>query len=183
MNGDIELEDFDAVTPFFLTEGVNRAGLINIELLNISQANELNYIDDGLAWSGWTPFFHGNLYYTDPDAMINLILPSSMAFGGDFESADSHDGLILQVNGFQYQLGDEMDSDVGTGFLGFTSTDAFETITFFDQVQGAFRRGESFSLDNVRLVEVPEPITLSFLGLGFGALCVQIRKKSIGCGG
>jgi hypothetical protein len=136
-------------------------------MVNLSQTNEFNFIDDGLAWSGWTPFFQGNLHRNDPDAVINLILPSvANAFGGDFTSTHSSDGLTLQVDGLQYAFDQLLSSGDGSGFLGFISTGTFSTVTLFDSVKGAYRLGETFGLDNVSFVAVPEPMTLILLGLG-----------------
>ena len=178
VSGDIVTEDFDAVAPYILTEGVNSAGLIYIELADLVEENVFNVFDDGLAWSGWTPFFQGALRRNDPDAKINLVLPSSMAFGGDFYSTYSHDGLSLEVDGSSYKFGDWMPSDDGTGFLGFISTNAFTTVTLFDPVEEdlanlVLRSGETFGLDNVSFA-VPEPITLGFLGLG--VFCLRKRR-------
>ena len=164
-------------------EGVNHTGLIDIEMFNLSESNEFNSINDGLfpLDIDGTPFFRGGCLRADPDAVINLVLPSpASAFGGDFYSANSVDGLWLQVNGSQHKLGDEMDSDDGTGFLGFISTNVFTTVTLFDPVKNDFansvyRLGESFGLDNVSFAEVPEPMTMALMGLG-GFLLRKRRK-------
>ena len=178
VGGDIETENFDSVTPYFLTEGVNNTGLIGIELVNISQTNAYNSIDDGLfpLDIDGTPFFRGGCLHADPDAIINLVLPSPVsAFGVDVTSIYSYDGLTLQVNGLQYDLEQWSPAGDDTGFLGFISTSPFSTITLFDPVTDAWRLGESFGLDNVSFA-VPEPITLSFLGLGSSILLKRRRK-------
>ena len=107
VNADITDENFDAVTPYFLAEGINNAGLIDIEMLNYSEINEFNSIDDGSSFLNIdeTPFFRGGCLRADPDVVINLVLPSpALAFGGDFISTHSSDGLILQVAGLQYSF-------------------------------------------------------------------------------
>jgi hypothetical protein len=181
VNADITVENFDAVTPYFLAEGVNNAGLIDIEILNLSEINEFNSIDDGssILNINETPFFRGGCLRADPDVVINLWLPSpGKAFGGDFISTHSSDGLILQVDGLQYSFEQLLPLDDGDGFLGFISSNAFSTVTLFDPVQddpanSVFRLGETFGLDDVSFA-VPEPATLFILGLG--ALLTRKRK-------
>ena len=181
VNADITDENFDAVTPYILTEGVNNAGLINIEMLNLSEINEFNSIDDGSSILNIdeTPFFRGGCLRADPDVLINLWIPSSgIAFGGDFTSTHSSDGLILQVDGLQYSFEELLPLDDGDGFLGFISSNVFSTVTLFDPVQddpanNVFRLGETFGLDTISFA-VPEPMTLSLLA--FGVLLTRKRK-------
>ena len=181
VSGDIITEDFHSVSPYVLTEGVNSTGLIDIELTGLVQENEFNFIDDGLAWSGWTHFFHGALRRDDPDAVINLVFRFSVsAFGGDFESTNDKDGLWLEVNGEQYAFGGEesLPSGDGSGFLGFVSTETFPMVTLFDPTKGGWRLGESFGLDNVSFT-VPEPVTIVLLGMG-GQIFQKRRRYKLG---
>ena len=181
VNTDITVEHFDSVTPYFLAEGMNNAGLIDIEMLNLSGVNEFNSIDDGSSILNIdeTPFFRGGCLRADPDVLINLRIPfSAIAFGGDFTSTHSSDGLVLQVDGLQYSFEELLPSDDGDGFLGFISSNVFSTVTLFDPVQddpanNVFRLGETFGLDTVSFA-VPEPATLFILGLG--TLLTRKRK-------
>jgi hypothetical protein len=168
VNGDIVTEDFDSVTPSFLTGGVNNTGLIDIELINLALINKWNSIDDGSSYSNvnGTPYYQGGCRSDDPDTIIVLHMPFPVnAFGGDFTSTCSGDGLALQVNGVRYEFSGLMSSTDGTGFLGFISTDAFSDVTLFNCKEEDYF-GETFGLDNVRFVAVPEPATMILLGLG-----------------
>ena len=185
VSGAVVTEDFDSVAPYFLADGINPAGLLEIELINIFSTSEYNSIDDGsftyLDIDG-TPYYRGRCSRGDPDAVINLVLSSPVsAFGGDFKLTNDADGLWLEVNGEQYAFGDEelLSSGDGSGFLGFISTSDFSTVTFFDPVEEdlanlVLRSGESFGLDNVSFA-VPEPVTMVLLGLG--GLLLRKRKK------
>ena len=177
VTSDILVENFDAVEPFFLTEGINAAGLIDIELVNLSEVNKWNSINNGtdyddiLAIDG-TPFYQGACRLTDLDTIINLNLPSDTpAFGADFTSTHSSsygNGLTLLVNGIERNFEELLPMDDGTGFLGLISTDgSFSTVTLF-----APDNNEAFGLDNVRFA-IPEPAALGILGLG----AVFLRKR------
>ena len=80
ISGDISTETFDSVTPYFLVGGVNSAGLINIELVNLSEVNQWNSINNGsdvedfLTIDG-TAFYQGGRRLTDPDTVIHLHRP------------------------------------------------------------------------------------------------------------
>ena len=179
VSGAIVIEDFDSVTPSFLTEGINGAGLINIEMVNLSEVNQWNSIDNGSGYSNvnGTPYYQGACRYTDPDTITVLHLPFlTRAFGGDFESTYSPDldGLTLQINGSRYEFSDLMSSNGGTGFLGFISTtDTFSSVTLFDYDEIL---GESFGLDNVSFVAVPEPVIMVLLGIG--GLMLRKRREA-----
>lgn len=176
--GEITMETFNGVTPYHLTDGVNAAGLINIEMVNLSQVDQWNAINNGsdvediLAIDG-TPFYQGGCRLTDPDTMIHLLLPSAVrAFGADFTSTHNSfygNGLVLQINGADYYFNQILPDSDGTGFLGFVTTFDFSTVTLL-----APENNETFGLDNVSF-PVPEPAT--FILLGLGGLVLRKRRK------
>lgn len=176
VSGDIVIEDFESATAHFLTEGVNHAGLIDIEMLNLPEVNKWNAIDDGSGlWNiDGTHFYQGACYPPYPGAATIVHLPFSVgAFGGDFKSTYSSSGLMLEVNGLLYEFSVSMLSNGGTGFLGFISTDLFSNVTLFT-LEDDLYYGESFGLDNVSFA-VPEPTTMVLLGLG--GLMLRKRRK------
>lgn len=179
ISGDISTETFDSVTPYFLVGGVNSAGLINIELVNLSEVNQWNSINNGsdvedfLTIDG-TAFYQGGRRLTDPDTVIHLHRPFPVrAFGGDFTSTHSStdgNGLALLVNGTQYGFQQLLDFEEGSGFLGFIATADVSTVTLF-----APENNETFGLDNVSFAVIPEPVSLSLLV--FGSFYLQKRRK------
>lgn len=170
-------EDFDSVAPYELVPGINNAGLIDIEMRNLSDIDQWNSINDGSSFLNinGTPFYQGGCRLTDPDTIINLHLPSPpvWAFGADFTSTHSSatgNGLTMEVNGLEYDFRDLIPSGEGTGFLGFISTDAFSTVTLFDT-----SNNETFGLDNVSFA-VPEPSAMMLLGIGATCLLGKTKK-------
>ena len=185
ISGDIEMEDFDSVTPYSMTNNiVNPAGSIGIELLNALTSTQ-NAINDGSLGSSsvnGTHHFRGNFSPFDSQALIILHLPHAVtAFGGDFFSTHNSDGLALEFDGQQYLFEDMLPSGNGDGFWGIISSSPFTTITLLDPVQndsdsGIYRVGETFGLDNVSFAEVPEPT--AFCLLTIGSLCLRRRKRT-----
>ena len=179
ISGVIKTETFDEVTPYFLIEGINSAGLIDIEMVNLSEVNQWNSIDNGtdtedfLSING-TTYYQGGCRLTDPDTRIDLRLPLAVgAFGADFTSTHSSsygNGLVLQVHGVDYFFNQLLPDTDGTGFLGFITTPGTSVVTLF-----APENNETFGLDNVSFV-VPEPMTLILLS--WGGWILTGRKKN-----
>jgi len=164
VSGTIVTEDFNSVTPYYMTEGVNHAGLIDIELIGLSSVSQWNSINNGsgpLNING-SRYYQGGSNYSGANS-INLLMPTT-AFGGDFISTHSAGGLTLRVGSLQYEFSSLLPNGAGSGFLGFVSTDPFSQITLFDA-----SKNETFGLDNVSFVTaVPAPgaAILGFIGLG-----------------
>jgi hypothetical protein len=162
-----------------MDNGENTAGLIAIEIVNLSEVNHWNSIDNGsdavdLLTVDGTPFYQGGCRITDPDTVIHLHLPFTVqAFGADFTSTHSSgygNGLVLQVNGADYYFEHLLPDNDGSGFLGLIATPGISTVTFF-----APENNETFGMDNVSFAVVPEPTTMLLLGLG--GLYLQNRRK------
>jgi hypothetical protein len=171
-------ENFDAVSPYLLSAGINSAGLISVELIGLAGQSIWNAIDAGSGTQSvnGSRFFQGgsnrnNTAGTLSGAdFIDLHLPYAVtAFGGDFCSTHSGDGLTLSVNGQTYEFTDLLPTGAGSGFLGFISTDSFSTVRLFDA-----EKRETFGLDNISFA-APEPATLVLLA--FGGL-TALRKRS-----
>jgi hypothetical protein len=170
-------EDFDSIPPYLLQEGINSAGLIDIELINLVAPSIWNSINNGSGSQSvnGSPFYQGGSNANNSTGelsgadFIDLHLPYAViAFGGDFCSTHSGDGLTLSVNGESYEFTDLLPGGVGSGFLGFISTVPFTTVRLYDA-----EKRETFGLDNVSFA-VPEPGTLVLLAVGAISL---LRKR------
>lgn len=173
-------ENFDAVSPHLLSAGTNSAGLVSIELIGLAGQSIWNAIDDGSGAQSvnGSRFFQGgsnsnNTAGTLSGAdFIDLHLPYAVtAFGGDFYSTHSGAGLTLSINGQTYEFTDLLPDGIGSGFLGFISTDAFSIVRLFDA-----EKRETFGLDNLSFA-APEPTTLVLLAVGGLAILRRKRKK------
>ena len=162
VNSPIVTETFNSVTPYFMTEGMNSAGLVDIELIAPVIVCEWNSINNGsspLNMNG-TPFYQGGSSGSNGARAINLYLPSLVtAFAGDFSTTHSTSELTLGVLGSNYEFTTLLPAEPGTGFVGFTSTAPILSVMFFDD-----HPNETFGLDNVSF-PVPEPATMALLGL------------------
>lgn len=167
-------ESFNFVSPYWLSEGVNNTGLLNIQLIGLAAQSQWNAIDDGTGFHSMdgSPFYQGGSNVNNGENIISgadfidIHLPDPvMAFGADFVSTHSGGGLTLSVDGVEYEFGDLLPDGVGTGFLGFISTEPFLTVRLYDN-----QKRETFGLDNVSFTLTPEPGTLVLFVLGAAAV-------------
>lgn len=78
------------------------------------------------------------------------------------------------MNGAAFEF-DNFLGGVGTGFFGFVDLmTPFTSIRF--TVENLTDFGEFWTVDDIRLVSIPEPITLVLLGLGLFALGFPARN-------
>jgi hypothetical protein len=114
--------------------------------------------------------------------------PGVKAFGGIFDLAGPGgpgDGLLFQINGTAAVPSGTNSAFVGgtyNGFVGFISDNAtLITSVRFDA--GALTGDETFSLDNLEISTaatppaVPEPGSLTLLGMGLAATVRAVRKR------
>ncbi len=165
----VTVEDFDSIGTYQLIEGINNAGLIDIELINLAGQNEWNAVTSGGSQNvNGTVFYQGGCNANSETVsnsgadFIDLHLPRPvMAFGADFASTHSGDGLTLSVNGETFEFSNLLPAEQGSGFVGFISTEHFSVVRLFD----ADKR-EAFGVDNVSFALTPEPGTIALLALG-----------------
>jgi hypothetical protein len=92
------------------------------------------------------------------------------AFGADWNLGQLYGGLMMRVTFGDGSISTSVVAEAlgGTfnGFFGVVSDEAISSIQLFAP---SFTSGQSFSMDNARIVETPEPATGLLLLLGSGA--------------
>ncbi|MDH4202739.1 MAG: PEP-CTERM sorting domain-containing protein [Phycisphaerae bacterium] len=178
VSGEIVTETYNEVSPYVLNEGLNEMTSIDIEINNLTLESGFISIDDGSYYLNidGTPFFRGVCYPSPYNTTISIHTQSPVsAWGADFTSTYSTDGLTLQINGQQHDFSGLMLAGNDIGFLGIISTDPFASVTLLTLDDDDTLFGESFGMDNVSFVAVPEPMTMALLGLG--GLMLRKRRK------
>ena len=100
---------------------------------------------------------------------VDFIFESPVAgFAGDYFSAITGDLLIVTVNGTALEF-DNFLGGMGNGFFGVVDLMSPITSVRFT-VENLTSFGEFWAVDDVRLVSIPEPLTLVLLTLGLFAL-------------
>lgn len=170
----VTTEDFNGVTPFNMSTGVNSAGLIDIELLGSSGPNR---IDDGSGFANidGSNYYHGALDFFDGGApsQATILITQIIGFGADWISTTTGGDLSLTILGETVNFDDHLTGS-GNGFLGIISTNSFSSI-ILDTESGA---AEQFGMDNFSFAQVTEPTTLALFGLGLAGLGFARRKKA-----
>ena len=96
-----------------------------------------------------------------------------LAFGADFINIIDGAGVQVTVAGDVFQLHNHIAGD--SGFFGVISTAPFSSVLFSEGDLGG--ANEFIDLDNVSFSSVPEPATMTLVGLGFGAIAVRRRLR------
>ncbi len=159
--GNLAHEDFNDFepTPYYLVEGHNPVGLVDIELVDHHPPPE----GGNSIWPGTSSLnVDGTNFarlcssiYPSCAEVIHIHPPESVtAYGGDFVSTTENIGLVLRVNGTDYLFEDLLTSGDGDGFMGFVATGPVSQVTFFATDT---EWGESFGHDNLSWTTASEP--------------------------
>lgn len=102
----------------------------------------------------------------------------AIAFGADFDSTTTGDGLEVTVGAAMIRFSDHL-SGPGDGFLGVISDAPFDSITFRPV---GLPLGEGFSVDNLSFRAVPEPssaiLAVIAAAIGGRRITRQIARRS-----
>jgi hypothetical protein len=166
ITGTIATEDFNGVTPFAMSTGVNSAGLIAIGLTGGSTDSRIDDGSGGADIDG-SNYFHGaldgggSLGFADS---AEILTSPTVGFGADWTTTITGGLLTLTILGETVQFDNHL-SGIGNGFLGVVSTVVFSSI-LLDTETGA---AEQFGMDNFSLAfAMPEPATAALLGVALG---------------
>lgn len=158
--GTFETETFDGVAAGNLPSTPTTVGLLTVTA-----------DVEGAIVGGVDLNLTANLFGVN-DLLIEFPLPV-MAFGADFINIIDASGVQVSVAGDVFQLHDHI---VGaSGFFGVTSTSPFSSVLFSQGNRPGVN--EFVDLDDVSFSSVPEPATMTLVGLGFGAIAVRRRLR------
>ena len=177
VGGAITTETFNSVTPFMFADGQT----LDTGLLQVTRDGSPNGGDGALEIAPGSDF--GNIDATtflagetgaDPHERVDFAFNGGAvyAFGADFNSPFSGDGIGVEIDGQLFLL--DYIPGFDTGFFGVVSTGSFtsasivgnpDTITF----------QELWSADNVSYAAIPTPASATLLGLG-GLVAARRRR-------
>jgi hypothetical protein len=161
--GTFETETFDGVAAGALPTTPTTVGLLTVTADfggAIVGAGDLN--------------LRSNLFGVN-ELLVGFPLPV-LAFGADFLNIIDASGVQVSVAGDVFQLHDHIAG--ASGFFGVISTSQFSSVLFSQGNLGG--ANEVIDLDDVSFSSVPEPATMTLVGLGFGAVAARRRLRRRG---
>lgn len=173
-------EDFNAIEPFDLPDGVSNVGLFDIEvtgtenLLGPNAIIDPNITPNPLEIDG-TIFFRGVSRTSAFPTLVNFPVPIT-GFGADWTSPSSNGKLTMEIEDTVVKF--EVEAPSG-GFLGVVSDAPFSRIALPTEINLI----EGFGMDNVSFTPVPEPsglITVALALVGI-VLCCPFRQAHLLC--
>lgn len=171
--GSFITENFNNLTPFQFTTGLNSVGLIDVDVTGPVHENQL----------GGPSTLNGQFAIDRTNHLIGHVLNGGIthptiifqnpvySFAADWRTTLSGGRLIvLEFDGQTIHFDDYLSGD-GSGFLGVIADNAFSQVVFGAESTDA----EAFGMDNLSFSPVPEPMTMALLGLG--GLLLRRRKS------
>ena len=163
IGGSDGFENFNGVTPFGMSSGVNGAGLIDIEIIGDPTLNRIDAGSGGADTDG-SNYFHGALDFsgvTPSDLITVLINQPVIGFGADWATTITGGELIMTIGSDTVAFTDHF-TGLGDGFLGVIATAAFSSVVLDTELGTA----EQFGMDNFTFKTVAEPPPLALMALG-----------------
>ena len=170
------VEDFDDVTPFAFADGQT----LTTSKLSVTRDGSQNAGDgvleivDGSAFGNidGTNFLDGETGIEPHETVVVEFLgQSAFAFGADWFSPFSGDGIGLEIDGELVLLDSIQGFDIG--FVGVVSDTPFQAANIVG-TPDAISFQELWSADNLSYAVIPEPSALSLLLVGIIAL---VRRR------
>ncbi len=177
VSGSYLTETFDSLPNTNFAQGINDAGLIEVEISNDPLMNGLdNGVSTGFQVNG-TRFLVGNQGFDDDTSVTLRFRDPINAFAAHWNNTTTAANLSIMIAGETISFVDHLNGS-GDGFLGFVSDTSFGRAAF--GVDGERPGGEGFALDNLSIATpVPEPHSLGLLALTLvGLACLRNSRRS-----
>jgi hypothetical protein len=171
--GSFVTEDFNALTPFEFSTGLNSVGLIDIDVTGPVAENQL----------GGPLTLSGQFAIDGTNHVIGYVLGGGathptiifagpiLGFGADWTSTASGGHLVtMSFDGTTIHFDDYLSGD-GTGFLGVIATNPFTEAVFGTESSSS----EGFGMDNLEII--PEPSAALLLAIGLAGLAAAGRRR------
>ncbi|MGI9327937.1 MAG: PEP-CTERM sorting domain-containing protein [Pseudomonadales bacterium] len=171
-------ETFDSMPNTHFVEGINNAGLIEVEISNDPLMNGLDNGDSTGFQVNGTRFLVGNHGFDDDTSVTLRFRDPITAFAAHWTNTTTAANLSIMIAGETISFSDHLNGS-GDGFLGFLSDTNFDQAAF--GVDGAPPGGEGFALDNLSIATpVPEPHSFGLLALALAGIAWLRESRRAG---